>query len=100
MGCNRAPHPALLLRLEEDHRPRRVPGLRVPVDLSRRVSQVPPWPARQLRRAGLLLRSVQDDLRAKRGAPAQGIAQAVPEPGSLKKTLPNGVDRKSTRLNS
>ena len=63
VGRNRAPHAALQLRGQEDDRASRVPGLRIPVDLPRRLPQAPARPARQLRGSGLLLRGVQDDLR-------------------------------------
>ena len=56
-------HAALQLRGEEDHRPPRMPGLRIAIDLPRRLPEIPPRPARRFRGSGLFLPGVQDDFR-------------------------------------
>ena len=50
LAGNRAPDQALQLRLEEDDRASGMPGLRIPIDLPRRLPQIPPRSARQFRR--------------------------------------------------
>src|SRR5262245_43018681 len=73
---NRTPHAPLQLRSQEDAGASGVPGLRIPVDLPRGMSEIPPWPARPVRRAGLLLRGLQDGVFTHGGPPAGRGAKA------------------------
>src|SRR5262245_29676456 len=73
---NRTPDPPLQLRRQEDAGASRVPGLRIPVDLPRRMSQVPPRSARAVRGVGLLLRGVQDGVRSNSRSAAGGGPKA------------------------
>ena len=66
------------LRGEEGNRAPRVPGLRISIAVPRRLPEVPPWTAGQLRRSRLLLPGLQDDLRQECRAPAQGLAAPLP----------------------
>ena len=75
---DRAPHPPLQFRVQEDPGPSGMPGLRIPVDLPRRLPEVPARPARRLRGPGLLLRGLQNDLCQKRGPLRKELRRLYP----------------------
>ena len=75
LAGDRPPPAALPVRRQQDAAAPGVPGLRVAVPLPRRLPEVPQGPAPPLRRPGLLLPGVQDDLRQS-GRPAEEGSRA------------------------
>ena len=74
---DRKAHPPPQFRVEEDAGASRVPGVRLPVDLSRRMSEIQAWAEAGVRGSRLLLLGLQGDFRARLWAAAGRFEKTI-----------------------